>query len=66
MQCKFSEETSNPEQELSELNLEILQYMLDLEELQRLAVKAKKSYQILLTRAESKRKAKLEENNFLV
>ena len=49
MQCKFSEETSNPEQELSGLNLEILEYMLDLEEQQRLAVKAKKSSQILLT-----------------
>ena len=66
MQYKFSEETSNPEQELLGLNLKILQYMLDLEEQQRLAVKVKKSSQILLTRAENEREAELEESNFLV
>ena len=66
MQCMFSEETSNPEQELLQLNLEILQYMLDLEEQQRLAVKAKKKSQILLTRAEREREAELEKSNFLV
>ena len=43
----------------------ILEYMLDLEEQQRLAVKAKKSSQVLLIRAEREREAELEESNFL-
>ena len=64
MCCKFSAGTSNPEQVLLGLDLEILQYMLDLEEQQRLAVDAEKSPQLLLTGAEREREAELEASNF--